>query len=56
MDELEKQGNDISPEVLEKTFEPFYTTKEVGQGTSFTIKLPVYKEKFPAFTSEFSNT
>jgi C4-dicarboxylate-specific signal transduction histidine kinase len=76
-------GPGMPPEVLEKIFEPFYTTKEVGQGTgiglaimygiiqehkgsitcasevgqgaSFTIKLPVYKEKFPAFTSEFSN-
>ncbi len=76
-------GSGMPPEVLEKIFEPFYTTKEVGQGTgiglaivygiiqehkgsitcaseegqgtAFTIKLPAYKEKFPAFTSEFSN-
>jgi C4-dicarboxylate-specific signal transduction histidine kinase len=76
-------GSGMPPGVFEKIFEPFYTTKEVGQGTgiglaivygiiqehkgsitcaseegqgtSFTIKLPVYKEKFPAFTSQFSN-
>lgn len=32
-------GTGIDPEVLEKVFEPFYTTKEVGEGTGLGLSM-----------------
>jgi two-component system cell cycle sensor histidine kinase/response regulator CckA len=29
----------MPPEVLDKVFEPFYTTKEVGQGTGIGLSI-----------------
>lgn len=37
--EVEDQGSGMTPEVLSQALDPFYTTKEVGQGTG--LGLPV---------------
>ncbi|MBM3356554.1 MAG: hypothetical protein FJY54_02365 [Betaproteobacteria bacterium] len=40
--EIEDNGKGIPPEVLPKIFDPFYTTKDVGQGTGLGLAI-VYK-------------
>jgi CheY-like chemotaxis protein len=35
--EVEDNGNGMPPEVIERIFEPFYTTKELGKGTGLGL-------------------
>ncbi|MBT5752875.1 MAG: PAS domain-containing protein [Rhodospirillaceae bacterium] len=37
--EVEDTGGGIAPELLPRIFEPFYTTKEVGQGTGLGLSI-----------------
>ena len=37
--EITDTGRGIEPEVLERIFEPFYTTKPVGQGTGLGLSI-----------------
>ena len=37
--EVADTGGGIEPEVLERIFEPFYTTKPVGQGTGLGLSI-----------------
>src|SRR5262249_3337518 len=39
--EVEDTGSGIAPEIIDKIFDPFYTTKDVGKGPAFGLS-PVY--------------
>jgi signal transduction histidine kinase len=37
--EIEDTGKGMSPEIQQRIFEPFYTTKPVGQGTGLGLSI-----------------
>lgn len=37
--EIEDEGTGMSPEILDKIFEPFFSTKEVGKGTGLGLSM-----------------
>jgi signal transduction histidine kinase len=41
--EIKDTGNGIAPELLDRIFEPFYTTKEVGHGLGLSTTLSIVK-------------
>lgn len=47
---LYDNGNGISPEILEKIFEPFYTTKSTGTGLGLIISQKIVQEHGGQFT------
>ncbi|MGR3179555.1 MAG: ATP-binding protein [Candidatus Anammoxibacter sp.] len=41
---IEDNGNGMPDDVKDKIFNPVFTTKKVGEGSVFTIKIPICQD------------